>query len=569
MNLEYRWKIIEIEDQEKVKRLASQINVSEPIARILVSRGIDSFEKARKFFRPSLDDLYDPFLMSDMRRAVDRISEALIRNQKILIYGDYDVDGTTGAAMLYLFFKSLGANVDVYIPDRFKEGYGISKVGIERAHLRDVKLLISVDCGITAVDEVEYAKSLGIDVIICDHHEPGEFLPNAYAVLDPLKENCNYPFKFLSGCGVAFKLIQAISGELGQTDEPFKYLDYVAIAAAADIVPLVDENRVLVKYGLEMLNSNPRVSFLALFETAGLNVGEVNTTQIGFIIAPRINAVGRLGDATRAVEFLISDDYKQARYWAEELERENRRRREFDERALNQALEMIERERIYERDKVIVLHNPEWHQGVIGIVASRIVDRYYRPTVLLTTADGILKGSARSIPGFDIYQALRRCEDILIQFGGHKHAAGMILEMGKLGEFRRILNEVADEVITEEHFVRELKIDARVEIEKITPKFWNVIKQFEPFGPGNGEPVFLSENVKIFDSRVVGISSERSGHLRFKIRNDKVVYDAIGFGLGDLYERVRDKDTVDIVFTLDESDWNGETFIQLKIKDIK
>jgi single-stranded-DNA-specific exonuclease len=385
IDLRNKWKIIEVKDIEKVKNLATEANLPIPIAKVLVARGIDTKRKLEKFFNPSLDDLYDPFLMEDMEKAVDRISKAILNKEKILVYGDYDVDGTTGASMLYLFLKELGADVEVYIPDRFKEGYGISLKGIEKAREKGVSTMIAVDCGITAINEVEYAKKLGIDVIICDHHEPGEKIPNAYAVLDPLKVTCNYPFKYLSGCGVAFKLVQAIHEKLNVEIDPFQYLDYVAIASAADVVPLVDENRILVKYGLELLNSsNPRVSFLALLERAGLRNKKINTWHIGFVIGPRINAVGRLGDATRAVEFLISSDYKDASKWADELHRENEKRQSLDRKAFDEAVEFIESYQLHKKDKVLVLFNEEWHQGVIGIVASKIVEKYHRPTILLT-----------------------------------------------------------------------------------------------------------------------------------------------------------------------------------------
>ena len=556
--------MIENVNIETVKKLSKEINVSEAIAKALVIRGVDSFDKAKKFFRPSISHLYDPFMMSDMEKAVDRIINALVSGEKIMIYGDYDVDGTTGASMLYLFLNKLGGNVSVYIPDRFKEGYGISKTGINKAYDIRARLVISVDCGITNVSEIEYAKSLGIDFIICDHHEPGDILPSAYAVLNPLKENCSYPFKHLSGCGVAFKLIQAISEKLRYPVDPYEYLDYVAIAAAADVVPLVDENRVLVKYGLEKLNSSPKAPFLAIFEMAGLKPGNIGTYHIGFIIGPRINAVGRLGDATRAVKLLTSTNYQSALIWANELEEENRRRRKFDEEALKKAVDMIEKHSLYEKNKVIVLHDPTWHQGIIGIVAQRIAERYHRPTILFTTADGVLKGSARSIPGFDIYRALKKCETLLIQFGGHKYAAGMSLEETKLDEFKLQINQVAEEILTPELLTKEILIDSEVAIEKITPRFWNVIKQFEPFGEGNKEPVFVSFGVNVYDVKVVG-----NNHLKFKIKNGEVTYDAIGFGLGELAGKIYDKDKLDIVFTLGENSWGGDTFIQLKIKDVK
>ncbi len=561
-----KWKIAEIKEPEKVLQLSNEAKIPKLIAKVLVSRGIDTKEKMEKFFNPSLTKLYDPFLMEDMEKAVDRIHKAFLNKEKISIYGDYDVDGTTGASMLYLFFKELGANVEVYIPDRFKEGYGISKLGIDRAYQKGASVMIAVDCGITAINEVKYAKAYGIDVIICDHHEPGDQIPEAYAVLDPLKETCPYPFKYLSGCGVAFKFIQALQKKLQVDIDPFQYLDYVAVAASADIVPLIDENRVLVKHGLELLNStNPRVSFLALLEKAGLRNKKINTWHIGFIIAPRINAVGRLGDATRAVEFLISNDYSSASMWAEELHRENEKRQSLDRKAFEEAVDMIESNGI--KDKVFVLYNENWHQGVIGIVASKIVERYYRPTILLTSAEGVLKGSARSIPNFDIYKALKKCEDTLLQFGGHKHAAGMVLHPEKLEDFRVAINKFADEIITDDMLIREINIDASVDMKEVVEsiyEYWKLLKNFEPYGPGNPEPIFLAVDVPISDVKIFG-----NNHLKFKVKSNGIVIDAVAYGLSELYSEVVNKDKISIVFTFDEGIWNGQQVIQFKVKDLK
>lgn len=563
-----KWKIAEVKNPELVDNLASQAKIPKPIAKVLIARGIDSVEKMNKFFNPSLEELYDPFLMEDMEKAVDRIRKAILNKERFLIYGDYDVDGTTGASMLYLFLKELGANVEVYIPDRFKEGYGISRVGIEKAYQKGANVMIAVDCGITAINEVKLAQELGIDVIICDHHEPGDKIPEAFAVLNPLKETCSYPFKYLSGCGVAFKLVQALQKKLSADVDPFQYLDYVAVAAAADVVPLVDENRILVKHGLDLLNSsNPRVSFLALLERAGLRDKKINTWHIGFIIGPRINAVGRLGDATRAVEFLISNDYNSASYWADELHRENEKRQSLDREAFEEAIEIIEREEIYKKDKVFVLYSENWHQGVIGIVASKIVDKYYRPTILLTYADGVLKGSARSIPNFDIYHALKKCEDTLLQFGGHKHAAGMILQPEKLKDFKIAINKFADEVMNDDTLTREIYIDAVVDINEISGmiyEYWRTLKNFEPYGPGNLEPVFLATNVPISDVRIFG-----NNHLKFKIKVNGLTIDAVGYGLGNFYNEIIGKDRASIVFTFDEGNWNGQSVIQFKVKDLK
>lgn len=559
---------MEIEETSVIDRLVNETKIPRSIAKVLLLRGIDSAEKVKKFFNPSLSDLYDPFLMEDMEKAVDRINKAILKKEKLLIYGDYDVDGTTGSSMLYLFFKELGADVEFYVPDRFKEGYGISKVGIERACKKGVGLMIAVDCGITAIEEIDLAQKSGIDVIICDHHEPGDKLPKAFAILNPLKETCPYPFKHLSGCGVAFKLIQAFQKKYHSNIDPFQYLDYVAVAAASDIVPLVDENRILVKHGLDLLNSlSPRVSFLALLEKAGLKNKKINTWHIGFIIGPRINAVGRLGSATRAIEFLISNDYSSASYWAEQLQRENEERQKLDRKAFEKAVEIIEKEEIHKKDKVLVLCDENWHQGVVGIVASKIVDKYYRPTVLLTYVDGVLKGSARSIPNFDIYHALKKCEDLLLQFGGHKHAAGIVLHPEKFYDFKNAINKFADEVLDDNMLTREICIDAVVDINEISRmiyEYWKILKKFEPYGYGNEEPVFLAFDVPAFDVTTFG-----NNNLKFKIKIEGVTIDAVGYGLGSFYSELARKGKANIVFSLDEGNWNGQSVIQFKIKDLE
>jgi len=579
--IEHRWKLIECPDIEKAKQLAQEINVSEIIARILVSRGIDSFEKARAYFRPSLSQLHDPFLMYGMDRAVAKILDALKDNEKIIVYGDYDVDGTSGAAMLYLFLRELkhllGGDetcIAFYIPDRLIEGYGISKTGIDRAYEDGVHLLISVDCGITAVEQTEYAKSLGIDVIICDHHEPSDKIPDAFAVLDPIQPGCNYPFKFLSGCGVGFKLAQGISQRLGKDDLPYKYLEFVAIACAADIVPLVGENRVLASFGLELINKNPRPGIRALIESAGIKQGQVTTGQVVFILAPRINAVGRLGDAKRAVELLTCDDEAKASELAHVLEEENRNRRKIDEDTFLHAQELVENYLDMDNELAIILHEENWHPGVIGIVASRLVEKYYRPTIMMTTVDGVAKGSARSIMGFDIYQALKRCEDKMIQFGGHKYAAGLSVELDRLDEFRDAFNAVAKELLTDELLTPEIHIDAEIVLTELNPSFMRILKQFAPFGPQNMKPVFLAHNVEVVGTpRIVG-----NNHLKIKVRQNGIVFDAIGFDLGHLKDRIesgKDRDLpagrlyLDIVFSVEENEWNGNTFPQLKIKDLK
>ena len=575
---EYRWTFrtetnVTPEMKQTALALSQELSISPILTEILVHRGIDTFEKARTYFRPSMEDLHDPFIMNDMDAAVKRISLAILNNEQTVVFGDYDVDGTDSTAMLWKFLKDAGANVNYFIPDRVKDGYGISKAGID--HVRDVgaTLLIAVDCGITAVLQVEQARSYGIDVIICDHHEPGKEIPHANAVLDALQPLCPYPFKYLCGCGVAFKLIQALAGsepirsKLGE-DAPKRlldYLQYVTLATTADIVPLVNENRVMVKLGLELINSIPVPGIRALIETSGLSLGRISSGQIVFVLAPRINAVGRIGDANRAVEMLASDSFDRAVQIARIMEDENFQRRKIDEETFLQAQEIVEKFLEADNDSAIVLHQEAWHPGVIGIVASRLVERYYRPTIMMTTVDGVAKGSARSISGFNIHEALKRCENKLIQFGGHKYAAGLTVELDRVDEFRDAFKQVAAELLTEDLLTPEIKIDGEVQLSDLTPKFIRVLNQFAPFGPENMRPVFAARNVEVLGQpRIVG-----KNHLRFKVRSNTHVVDAIGFNLGHLLSRVRSGSKVDVAFSLDEGEFAGETVPQLKIRDVK
>jgi single-stranded-DNA-specific exonuclease len=526
------------------------------------------------FFRPDITDLHDPFLMDGMDRAVERIGRALASNEAILIYGDYDVDGTNGTALLWSFFRSIGAQVSYFIPDRIRDGYGLSKRGIAVAGERGATLLIAVDCGVTAVETVQAARNAGMDVIICDHHEPGETLPDATALLDPLRPGCRYPFKSLSGCGVAFKLVQALVStepvqSLLRLDSDAllsSYLDLVTLATTADIVPLTGENRVLVKLGLDVLNSTPRPGIRALIETSRTKQGRITAGQIVFILAPRINAVGRIGDAMRAVEMLTSESYDEALALARVAEEDNRTRKKLDEETFLEAQQIVEDFLDVETDSAIVLHQESWHPGVIGIVASRLVERYYRPTIMLTTVDGVVKGSARSISGFDIHQALKRCEDTLLQFGGHKYAAGLSVDPNRVEEFKEAFNAVAKELLTDELLTPRINIEAEIDLDELTPKLVNVLNRFAPYGPGNLRPVFAARNVELHGQpKIVG-----NNHLRFKVRKNGRVFDAIGFNLGGLIERLQDgRKTVDIAFSLDEGEYAGELVPQLKIRDIK
>ena len=562
-----RWKIREGIDDYTVKSLADSLNISEVLARLLVLREIKTFAQAKYFFRPSLESLYDPFLMDGMETATTRVITALTENELITIYGDYDVDGTCSTALLYMFLKELGANVEYYIPKRLTEGYGLSMQSIDFVKERGTDLLITVDCGITAIEETEYANTLGMDVIICDHHQPKEELPPALALLDPLKPQCNYPFGYLSGAGVAFKLAQGVSERIGKRNLPLKYLDLVALAGAADIVPLIDENRVLVKEGFNLINENPRPGILALVKISNMEPGNLTSGQVVFTIVPRINAVGRLGDAERAVELLITEDIEKAVELAQVLESENIERRKIDEDTFERALDFVESTLDLDTDIPIVLHAENWHPGVIGIVASRLVEKYYRPTIMLTTVDGVAKGSARSISNFNIYEALKKCEDLLIHFGGHQAAAGLAVEIENLEEFKTKFKQVVKESLTEEDLHPEVMIDSKIKFSEITPKFFRIIDQFSPFGPGNMRPVFFAENVEMVSSpRIVG-----NNHLLvcFRQNGSDKTFDCIGFNLGEYFNKIIQPDVaLDIVFTIDKTVRDGRTFPQFRLKDI-
>lgn len=562
------WKIKDVSDELSVQRLTDSLNISTILARLLVLRDIKTFGQAKQFFRPSIDSLHDPFLMDQMEIATTRVITALTENQKICIYGDYDVDGTCATALLYMFLKELDANVEFYIPRRLEEGYGLSTAAIDSVKEKGTELMIAVDCGITAIAETDYANQLGIDVIICDHHQPKDEIPKAYAVLDPLKPGCTYPFKFLSGAGVAFKLAQGLCERIGKRGLPLKYLDLVALAGAADIVSLIDENRVLVNEGINQVNTNPRPGIEALIEMSRLQPGQLSSGQIVFTVAPRINAVGRLGDAERAVNLLIVNNKKDALKLAEVLETENYERRKIDVDTFEAAKEIVETEIDLDEDLAIVLHNENWHPGVIGIVASRLVEKYYRPSVLLTTIDGIAKGSARSINGFNIYEALQKCDDLLLHFGGHQAAAGLAMELDKVDEFRTRLNEVLKSSITSDDLSEEILIDSKIRFSEITPKFLRILDQFAPFGPGNLRPVFLSEKVQIAGfPRIVG-----NNHLvaSFRQSGTDKVFDSIGFNMGQHFEQLKNNNfELDIVFSLDKSIRDSRIYPQLKLKDIK
>lgn len=571
---ENRWTLASPPQPEVVARLSKEINVPEPIAKVLVLRGIDDYDKAKAYFRPSLSLLHDPFMMNGMESATDRLVAALRNNEHIRVFGDYDVDGTNGAAMLYLFFKELGGKASYYIPDRLKEGYGISNTGIDNAVESGATVFLAVDCGITALDQVGYANSRGLDVIICDHHEPGSAIPNAYAVLDPIQAGDTYPFKSLCGCGVGFKLIQAVAMKLGKESVLPSYLDFVTLASTADIVSLTGENRILVRLGLESINKNPRPGIRALIEIAGFTLGNVHTGQIVFGLAPRINAVGRLGDAMRAVRLLTSETVEDAERLAKVMEEENMNRRKIDGDTFEEAQILVEREcDDVEAEAALVLHQDHWHPGVVGIVASRMVEKYYKPSIMMATVDGVAKGSARSVSGFNIYDALKRCEESILQFGGHKYAAGVTVELAKLDEFKEAFKNAVRDLMSDELRTPEIKIDTEITLPEITPRLVRLLNEFSPFGPGNMRPVFLARNLELAGPpRIVG-----RNHLRFKVKQNNHIIDAIGFNLGQLMPKLTPgRRDVECVFTIEENDFvsrngNGkrDTVPQLKIKDVK
>ncbi len=567
--MSFRWIFNQPEDEEAVSDLQSQLGISPTIARLLSIRGITSYSAAKSFFRPSLEDLYDPFLMKDMHQAAQRLADAIRASETVVVYGDYDVDGTTATAIMYTFLKEFGVDARYYIPHRFKEGYGINEEGIDYAEKVGAGLIVSVDCGITAIKEAEITRQKGIDLVICDHHNTDENIPDACAVLDPKRPDCEYPFDGLSGAGVGFKLIQGTLANLGlPVDYACRFLDLVAISIASDIVPIVDENRILMREGLQKINSEPNLGIRALMDLIQINAASINTTHIVFSIGPRINAAGRMGDAGKAVELLITESPAEAEAHAHELEAINIRRRATDSETMQQAIRSLEREFDEEEMASVVLHDPEWHLGVIGIVASRIVDLYCRPTIMLSTVDGQIKGSARSIKGFNVYEALSECDDLLEQYGGHEYAAGVTLNSENLEAFIKKFNKIATNRLSEQDFKPELQIDAELELSQVDKKFWNILSQFEPFGPANMKPVFISRNLTVQGNpTVVG-----SGHLKMRLsQNGSPAFDAIGFNMHEYLPAVRncEEGKLHLAYVLEENTWNNRTQIQMRIKDIK
>ncbi|MDT0553697.1 single-stranded-DNA-specific exonuclease RecJ [Urechidicola vernalis] len=562
-----RWILEDQPELEKVNTLAKQLNGDRLIASLLIQRGIETFDQAKAFFRPSLSDLHDPYLLKDMDKAVARIEKAIEKDENILVYGDYDVDGTTAVSLVSSYLLKHYPNVATYIPDRYAEGYGVSYKGIDFADDNDFSLIIALDCGIKAIEKVAYAKEKGIDFIICDHHRPGKSVPNAVAVLDAKQEDCSYPFDELCGCGVGFKLIQALGKNRGETiDDLLPYLDLVATAIAADIVPMTGENRVLAYYGLQMINKAPRAGFNAVIHQ--LHKNELTITDVVFVIAPRINAAGRMKHGQYAVDLLTETDFEKASKIAGEIEDFNKNRKELDKKITDEALRQIT-ENAEEQNVSTVVYSETWHKGVIGIVASRLIETYYKPTLVFTKSGDKLAASARSVKGFDVYNALDQCSEFIEQFGGHKYAAGLTLLPENYRNFKQKFEEVVAATLPEELKTPEVKINAELELEQITPKFYSILKQFAPFGPNNMRPVFKSEGLR--DNGYGKCVGEDKTHLKVGIINgvDKKTYSGIGFGLGSKEKLISNGKAFKAVFNLDENHWNGNTSIQLLLKDIQ
>jgi len=561
-----RWTIKPIPESEKVKQLAEALQVDAFIAQLLVQRGIETYEEARQFFRPTLSDLHNPYLMKDMDKAVERIEKAIANEENILIFGDYDVDGTTAVSLVASYLKTYYPNVATYIPDRYDEGYGVSFKGIDFADDNGVSLIIALDCGIKSIAHVAYAKERNIDFIICDHHRPGAVLPDAIAVLDPKRDDCKYPYDELCGCGIGFKLIQALGENRNQTiDDLVPYLDLVATAIAADIVPMTGENRILAYFGLQVINAEPRSGIKALIFQIKKKILDI--TDVVFIIAPRINAAGRIKHGNHAVELLSEFDFEQAQQFAAEIEQYNSDRKDLDQQITKEALLQIEENEEKERFTTVVFQE-DWHKGVIGIVASRLIETYYRPTLVFTKSGDKYAASARSVKGFDVYNALEVCSEHLEQFGGHKYAAGMTLLPENYQLFKDVFEKVVQETIPPDLLLPEISIDAEIDFEDITPKLSRILKQFEPFGPQNMTPVFMTKNVK--DTGYGKQMGKEAEHLKLFVKqNNSEGIAAIGFGLGNKLESIAKGKPFDMVYSIDENEWNDKVSIQLRVRDIK
>ena len=562
--MEKRWTILKA-DEKAVKSLQDSLKIHPVICKVLVQRGITSFDNSKQFFRPQLSDLHNPWLMKDMEKAVERISAAIDKGEKILVFGDYDVDGTTAVASMYRFLKKIHPYTSFYIPHRYREGYGVSKAGIDFAKDNGITLIISLDCGIKSADLIAYAKDLGIDFIVCDHHLPDNIIPPAVAILNPKQEDCPYPYKELCGCGVGFKLMQALTERLGlHPDSAFQYLDLLATAIAADIVPMTGENRILAYHGLIKANQNPNNGIKALAKLSGL-VQELHITNLVFMIAPRVNAAGRMDDASKAVEMFIAETEEEAMSYAEMLHSDNTDRKEADKTITEEALAQITDKEEWKSRKSTVVFQPHWHKGVVGIVASRLIETWYRPTIVLTQSGEYAAGSARSVPGFNLYEAIHACKEHLLGYGGHFAAAGMTLELNQVDAFREKFEEVVAATIKPEMLIPEIVIDAEIELKDIRQPFFDIFCQMEPYGPENLRPVFITRNVT--DTGWTKIVKEQ--HLRFSVKKDNVTISGIGFNMASKYELFEQKKPVDIVYTIDINEWNGNSSLQIRVIDCK
>lgn len=573
--MEKKWNFkptpLQAEELQIVKNLEKELSINTSLANMLWQRGVSTFDEAKHFFRPKIEDLHDPFLMADMDLAVDRLIKAVGGNEKILIFGDYDVDGTTAVSLFYGFLIKYYKNLEYYNPDRYKEGYGISTQGIDYASEIGATLIISLDCGIKSIDKIDYATAqYGIDFIICDHHEPGDELPAAVAILDPKRLDCPYPFKELTGNGVGFKLLSAFCKLRNiPIEELFEFLDLAMVSIASDIVPIVGENRILAYYGLKKINENPRIGLKALKQVAGFS-GEMSIENVVFVLGPRINAAGRIKHAKAAVQLLLAEDFDDALSFAYEIQNNNTERKGHDSRITEEALEMIKKDDwLLNIAKSTVLYSENWHKGVIGIVASRCIENFHRPTIIFTKSrENTAAGSARSVPGFDLYQAIERCAHLLIQFGGHMHAAGMTIEIDKIDEFRAQFDQIVNEMILEEQLVPKINIDIKLDLSEISPKFYRIMKQMAPFGPQNMQPIFVSENLLLAsEPRIL-----KEKHLKLEILDEETgsIYSAIGFGMvEDHYKKLKDGQRFKMAYSIEENTFRDRTSLQLFIRDIK
>ena len=562
--MQKRWKILTA-DKQKSDSLQLALKISPVICDILVQRDVVTFEQSKKYFRPELNDLHDPWLMKDMDKAVERIIRAVNNNERILVFGDYDVDGTTSVACMYRFLKKIHSDLDFYIPHRYREGYGVSKMGIDFAKENGFTLIISLDCGIKSVELIKYAKELEIDFVVCDHHLPDDELPPAVAILNPKQKDCNYPFKELCGCGVGFKLISALAPQFDLSDEDVnENLDLVATAIAADIVPMVGENRILAYYGLKKANENSNNGIKALCFLSGLKT-ELHINNLVFIIAPRVNAAGRMDDARKAVQMFIAETYDEALQFAEMLHSDNTDRKEADGNITGEALTLISDNKEWLEKKSTVVYRSHWHKGVVGIVASRLIEHYYRPTIVLTQSGDYAAGSARSVPGFNLYEAVHACREHLIGYGGHFAAAGLTLEIDKIDAFRKKFEEIVSATIHPELLIPEIVIDSEINFSDIQWPFYNILQQMEPFGPENLRPVFVAK--KVWNTGYSKIVKEE--HIKFSLKQNNTVFTGIGFKMSDKFHLLQMNKPIDIVFKIDENEWNGSKTLQLRVIDFR